>query len=80
MHLPRQLDVRQAPIPLERLQDRSIRFVTFRWGLRGLARLSSKEEQHLKNLMKDAKGTVIYVGKAKDLRARVRQYFRGQVL
>lgn len=26
-------------------------------------------------LMKDAKGTVIYVGKAKDLRARLRQYF-----
>ncbi|MGE5184090.1 MAG: excinuclease ABC subunit UvrC [Acidobacteriota bacterium] len=27
-------------------------------------------------LMKDAKGQVIYVGKAKNLRARVRQYFR----
>jgi excinuclease ABC subunit C len=27
-------------------------------------------------LMKDARGTVVYVGKAKNLRARVRQYFR----
>ncbi len=32
---------------------RSIRFVTFRWGLRGLARLSSKEEAHLKTLLGD---------------------------
>jgi excinuclease ABC subunit C len=28
-------------------------------------------------LFKDAKGTIIYVGKAKNLRARVRQYARG---
>ncbi len=28
-------------------------------------------------LMKDGRGRVIYVGKAKDLRVRVRQYFRG---
>lgn len=34
---------------------RSIRFVTFRWGLRGLARLSNKEEQQLKDLLADAK-------------------------
>ena len=33
---------------------RSIRFVTFRWGLRGLARLSAKEEQQLQALLKDA--------------------------
>lgn len=30
----------------------SIRFVTFRWGLRGLARLSGKEEQRLQALLK----------------------------
>src|SRR5262249_44673574 len=29
------------------------------------------------SLMKDKKGRVIYVGKAKDRRARVRSYFRG---
>jgi glutathione S-transferase len=33
---------------------RSIRFVTFRWGLRGLARLSNKEEQHLRDLLKNS--------------------------
>ena len=33
---------------------RSIRFVTFRWGLRGLARLSPAEEQQLKTLLHDA--------------------------
>ena len=32
---------------------RSIRFVTFRWGLRGLARLSGKEEANLKDLLND---------------------------
>ncbi len=32
---------------------RSIRFVTFRWGLRGLARLSSKEEQQLRDLLEN---------------------------
>jgi glutathione S-transferase len=32
---------------------RSIRFVTFRWGLRGLARLSKKEEHQLQALLKD---------------------------
>ena len=34
---------------------RSIRFVTFRWGLRGLARLNGKEERQLRSLLKDAK-------------------------
>lgn len=33
---------------------RSIRFVTFRWGLRGLARLSGKEEEQLRALLNDA--------------------------
>lgn len=33
---------------------RSIRFVTFRWGLRGLARLSSEQEAHLKALLEGA--------------------------
>jgi len=33
---------------------RSIRFVTFRWGLRGLARLSGKEESNLKALLANA--------------------------
>ena len=32
---------------------RSIRFVTFRWGLRGLARLSKKDEQQLRDLLKN---------------------------
>lgn len=31
---------------------RSVRFVTFRWGLRGLARLSNKEENQLRELLK----------------------------
>ena len=33
---------------------RSIRFVTFRWGLRGLARLSNKEEQQLRTLLENS--------------------------
>ena len=33
---------------------RSIRFVTFRWGLRGLARLSKKEEGNLRALLNNA--------------------------
>ena len=32
---------------------RSIRFVTFRWGLRGLARLSTKDEAQLKDALKN---------------------------
>ena len=44
----------QALTELGEALHRSIRFVTFRWGLRGLARLSSQEEQQLKTLLKDA--------------------------
>ncbi|MEP4485617.1 MAG: glutathione S-transferase family protein [Halioglobus sp.] len=33
---------------------RSIRFVTFRWGLRGLARLSKGDEQQLRELLKNS--------------------------
>lgn len=36
---------------------RSIRFVTFRWGLRGLARLSKKDELQLRDLLKDSNDT-----------------------
>lgn len=43
----------QALTDLGKELHRSIRFVTFRWGLRGLARLSGKEEQHLRELLKD---------------------------
>lgn len=41
----------QALTDLGKELHRSIRFVTFRWGLRGLARLSKKEEQQLRELL-----------------------------
>ncbi|GAA6153542.1 glutathione S-transferase family protein [Pseudoteredinibacter isoporae] len=44
----------QALTNLGKELHRSIRFVTFRWGLRGLARLSNKEERQLKALLKNA--------------------------
>ncbi|MDG1206506.1 MAG: glutathione S-transferase family protein [Pseudomonadales bacterium] len=44
----------QALTDLGKTLHRSIRFVTFRWGLRGLARLSSKEENNLRELLKDS--------------------------
>jgi glutathione S-transferase len=44
----------QALTDLGKALHRSIRFVTFRWGLRGLARLSSKEEDQLRDLLKDS--------------------------
>jgi len=53
-HNPELMADAQALTDLGKELHRSIRFVTFRWGLRGLARLSDKEEQHLKNLLKDA--------------------------
>ena len=40
-------------------------------------RLRARPEAPGVYLMKDARGEVIYVGKAKDLRARVRSYFSG---
>ncbi|WP_170287234.1 glutathione S-transferase family protein [Halioglobus maricola] len=36
---------------------RSIRFVTFRWGLRGLARLSKEDEEQLRDLLKNGNDT-----------------------
>ena len=57
--IPRQdpalLQDAQQLTELGKALHRSIRFVTFRWGLRGLARLSAKEEAHLKALLADAK-------------------------
>ncbi len=43
----------QALTDLGKELHRSIRFVTFRWGLRGLARLSNKEENQLKALLRN---------------------------
>ena len=45
----------QSLTELGKSLHRSIRFVTFRWGLRGLARLSVAEEAQLKALLRDAK-------------------------
>lgn len=44
----------QALTRLGKDLHRSIRFVTFRWGLRGLARLSSAEEAQLKELLRES--------------------------
>ena len=48
---PEQLADAEALTNLGKDLHRSIRFVTFRWGLRGLARLSEKEEAQLKSLL-----------------------------
>lgn len=53
-HDPEKLTEAEDLTNLGKALHRSIRFVTFRWGLRGLARLSTKEEAHLKDLLKDA--------------------------
>ena len=53
-HDPALMEDAQALTTLGKSLHRSIRFVTFRWGLRGLVRLSSKEEQHLKALLNNA--------------------------
>ena len=52
-HDPDLLADAQALTELGKQLHRSIRFVTFRWGLRGLARLSAKEEQQLQELLKN---------------------------
>ena len=54
VHNPALLAQAEQLTDLGKALHRSIRFVTFRWGLRGLARLSRKEEQHLKDLLSDA--------------------------
>ncbi len=53
-HDPALMTDAQALTDLGKELHRSIRFVTFRWGLRGLARLSNKEERQLKALLRDA--------------------------
>lgn len=53
-HDPELMAKAQALTELGKALHRSIRFVTFRWGLRGLARLSNKEEKQLKDLLKNA--------------------------
>ncbi len=53
-HDPELLADAQALTDLGKQLHRSIRFVTFRWGLRGLARLSNKEEQQLADLLKNS--------------------------
>ena len=54
VHDPERLADAEALTERGKALHRSIRFVTFRWGLRGLARLSSKEEQHLKELLQNS--------------------------
>jgi glutathione S-transferase len=53
-HSPALLADAQALTALGKELHRSIRFVTFRWGLRGLGRLNGKEEQQLRELLKSA--------------------------
>jgi len=53
-HDPELMADAQALTDLGKDLHRSIRFVTFRWGLRGLARLSNKEERHLKALLQNS--------------------------
>ena len=53
-HDPQLMNDAQALTDLGKSLHRSIRFVTFRWGLRGLARLSKKEEAHLRTLLENA--------------------------
>ncbi|MFK8047050.1 MAG: glutathione S-transferase family protein [Halioglobus sp.] len=50
-HDPELLADAQALTQLGKNLHRSIRFVTFRWGLRGLGRLNSKEEKQLKAML-----------------------------
>lgn len=52
-HNPELLAEAQALTDLGKQLHRSIRFVTFRWGLRGLGRLNGKEEQQLRELLKN---------------------------
>jgi glutathione S-transferase len=49
---PRVMDEATALTDLGQQLHRSIRFVTFRWGLRGLARLSKKDEEQMRELLK----------------------------
>ncbi|MCH9675302.1 MAG: glutathione S-transferase family protein [Gammaproteobacteria bacterium] len=53
-HNPELMADAQALTDLGKALHRSIRFVTFRWGLRGLARLSAKEERQLQELLRNA--------------------------
>jgi len=53
-HDPQLMADAQALTDLGKALHRSVRFVTFRWGLRGLGRLSNKEEQQLRKLLKDS--------------------------
>lgn len=52
---PRQLKDMQDLVTLGKQLHRSVRFVTFRWGLRSLGKLSNKEEHELKLLLKNHK-------------------------
>lgn len=51
---PKLLAEAQALTDLGKKLHRSIRFVTFRWGLRGLARLSGREKRQLQELLKNS--------------------------